>query len=365
MLRPLARSLLALTGLAASLSLTLAPTDADACSTGEEWIYEVHMTYPAEGAIDVPVDGAIAVHGTSNLAGELKVEVNGPNGVVPGTLENKGGRLFWRPDAPFDPLADYVAHLWTEDPISGDNLDQLLAFTTAEESAPPIAAPSISISLSKYNKEYTKCVAPPEPGDCSDCGAYEVIKVEERIRLNVSFEHPGGPFGDFYLGHERHGASEAEVAEGASHESGWLYADEATTTISDDLGLVGSWAGDEVCVRAWVWDPRGIESEAVIACAPIGDANVPTPASDTDTDGDTDGGTDTDTDIDTGAGPSGDAGSSTDGDPSESGGQGGEGDDVGCGCRSTNNVQGGAAFFLGLLLAWARGRRRRGEGFAA
>lgn len=353
-------------GVSLAAALTLAPTDAEACSTGEEFVYELHQTYPADLDVDVPLDAPLAFFGSANIDGELLVEVTDveQGEVIAGTLGGGGQRLFWRPDAPLAPDTEYTVHAWTEAANAGIQVDELYTFTTGSQLAADIAAPEIEVSLSKWTKKYTECVEPPEIGSCDDCGKEEVVMTEERMRVSVTFAPPAGPFDRFYRARIRHGATEADVADGADMESAWWNVAENPETVIADLGLVGTWSGDEVCVRAMFWDPRDLDSKPTIACAPIGDVNVPTPVEDTDgtTDGGetdsagTDGGTDSaGSGSDTGGT---DGGSDSDTDGTAGGSAGGlADDDAGCGCRSTEGDLGGGALLLGLLgLGWFRRR---------
>ncbi|MEZ4384880.1 MAG: MYXO-CTERM sorting domain-containing protein [Nannocystaceae bacterium] len=341
-------------GLCVAAALALAPGVAAACSTGEDFVYEVHEAYPADLAVEVPIDAPIAFFGTSNLFGELMVEVADveEGAIVEGSVGGGGQRLFWRPDAPFAPATEYTVHAWTEAENAGVQVDMTFTFTTSAEVAAETAAPEVELSLSKWTKSYSECVEPPEIGSCEDCGKYEVVKTEERMRVSVTFAgRPDAEFGRFYSARVRYGAAEADVVDGAPMVSEWWNVPANAQVVSDDLGLVGSWSGDEVCARAVIWDPRDLESKATIVCAPIGDVNVPSPAVDTDGD-DSSSGSDTDaggSDTDAGA-------SDTDG--SAGGSAGGiDDDDAGCGCRSSEGDLGGGALLLGLLgLGWVRRR---------
>jgi MYXO-CTERM domain-containing protein len=354
-------------GVSLAAALALVPTDADACSTGEDFVYEVHQTYPADLDVDVPLDAPVAFFGSANIDGELLVEVMDveQGEVIAGMLGGGGQRLFWRPEAQLAPDTEYTVHAWTEAANAGIQVDELFTFTTGSEVAAELAPPQIELSLSKWTKKYTECVEPPEVGSCEDCGKEEVVMTEERMRVSVTFTPPAGPFDRFYRAAIRHGATEADVLDGAAMESAWWSVAENPETVSDDLGLVGTWSGDEVCVRATIWDPRDLEAKPTIACAAIGDVNVPTPVEDTD--GETDGGDDTDSAGTDGGTDSAGPGSDTDTGGSDSGSDsdgtaGGSAgglvdDDAGCGCRSTEGDLGGGALLLGLLgLGWFRRR---------
>jgi len=361
-------SAIALSLAAATLSsLALAPTTASACITGEEFIHTISDLYPADGATTVPYDTVVAAFG-SNLADHLQVEVSDLGGIIPGTLVSVGGRVFWRPDAPLDPESEYSVHLWTEDANASENVDQVITFTTGSEPAPPIEPPTFALSLSKWDKVYTKCVEQPEPGECGDCGKEEVTKVEERMRVSITIDPPSGPFGRFYIGRMRHGASEADVKEGADHASEWWGDPDQAITVKGDLGLVGTWEGEEVCVRGTLWDPRDLTSAPIATCAAIGDVNVPSPTGETDSDSDSDSagtdsdssGTDSGSDSETGSasdsGPG--PGSSSDTDDEATGG-GVDDDEGSCACRADDDRPGALSLAFGLGLLLLRTRRRR------
>ncbi len=359
-------------------ALVVAPAPATACSTGEEFIHTISDLYPADGATQVPYDTVVAAFG-SNLPEHLQIEVSDLGGIIPGTLAPLGGRVFWRPDAPLDPESEYSVHLWTEDANASLNVDQVITFTTGVEASPPPASASFAVSLSKWDKVYKECVEPPEPGDCDDCGKEEVTNIEERMRVSITIDPPSGPFERFYIGRLRHGTSEADVKEGANHASEWWGDLDESLTVSDDLGLVGTWEGEEVCVRGTIWDPRDMTSAPVVSCAPIGDVNVPTPESETDSDSDSSGtgsdssGTDSDTEgtdsasesegsdsgSESGSATSSDSDSDTDSD-SDSGATGGgvDEDDGSCACRADGGSPSALGLALGFGLVLLRRRRR-------
>lgn len=266
------------------------PAEARACSTGEEFEHTLTETVPADGDVDAPIDGVILFRG-KNLGDGLFVEVTHEGAAVPGIIESLGNRQIWLADAPLDPQTLYEVHAWTD--AIGENVDAYFSFTTGSSSVPPLGIPQIAeISVSKYDDVKTKCIEQPEPGSCDDCGKEEVTSVEERIMLTVRLaEPPNGPFGAFYRGSIRHGLDEQDVADGSAHETEWWEDPQMELKLTDDLGRVGSWEGDEVCVRAWTRDPLENESEPAVTCIAIGDVNVPSPedpaGTDTDDGGDT------------------------------------------------------------------------------
>lgn len=342
--------------LVASASLSLIPGDAEACSTGEEFERNLTDTSPVDGATDVPLDGVLLFAG-DNLGGELIVEVSLDGMIVPGVIESLGPRQLWLADAPLEPESVYEVHAWTE--AIGENVDAYLTFTTGTELAPAVQPPEIiELSVSTYEKVYTKCVTQSEPGDCDDCAEEEVTKTEERIRLTVRLAAPpSGPFDRYYRGSIRHGVDAEAVAEGAAHETDWWFDAGDQMELVDDLGLVGTWEGTEVCVRAWNRDPLDNGSEPIVACVDIGDANTPSPDDATgggDTGGDTggDSGADVEDDgADTGAPIGGEPEDPTDA------GSGSDAEDGGCACQASPSMPTGAASFLGLCVLWARRRR--------
>lgn len=267
------------------ISYAVLPAEARACSTGEDFEHTLADTVPADGDVDAPIDGVVMFRG-KNLGDGLFVEVTRDGVLVPGTVESLGDRQLWLADAPLDPQTVYEVHAWTD--TIGQNIDAYLSFTTGSSSAPSLGVPQIAdISVTRYEDVKTKCVAPPEPGSCDDCGEEEITSVEERIMLTVRLaEPPDGPFGAFYRANIRHGVDEQDVADGAAYVGTWWEDPQMELKLTDDLGPVGSWEGDEVCVRASTLDPLGNESEPVVACIPIGDVNVPSPEQPGDTDAD-------------------------------------------------------------------------------
>jgi MYXO-CTERM domain-containing protein len=342
--------------LVAPAVVLLLPGDAEACSTGEEFERTLTDTFPLDGATDVPLDGVLLFTG-HNLGGELRVEVSLDGTIVPGVVDSLGPRQLWLADAPLEPESVYEVHAWTE--AIGENVDAYLTFTTGTELAPAVQPPEIvELSVGTYEKVYTKCVAQSEPGDCDDCAEEEVTKTEQRIRLTVRLATPpSGPFDRYYRGSIRHGVDAQAVAEGAAHETDWWIDAGDPMTLTDDLGLVGTWEGTEVCVRAENRDPLDNGSEPIVACVDIGDANTPIPDDDTggeETDGDT--GADTGSDVepdgaDTGVPSDEDTDGPTDAGPRSNA------EDAGCACQASPSTPAGAASFLGLCLLWARRRR--------
>lgn len=328
---------------AALLGAIGTPQSSEACSTGEGFEpTELSFTVPADGATEVAYDVGLLFRGV-NL-GDLHVDVTDDAGeVVGGQFFELGSRARWEPDLEFEPGAAYTVHLWTDD---GD-VDETYTFTTGSEPSPTPAMPVVdSFSIEGYDEEIRDCVAPPEPGSCEDCGAYEVIAVERRMRLRVRVSSPPqGEYRGFYSAALSYGTSEQD-SEGGARGSQWWGEDdgeEDTVLLSEDFGLAGEWEGEEVCVRVWNRDLHGGASESVVQCLPIGEVNDPGP----EDEGSTGDDSDDDGDVD----PQPEAMTDTDGasDPSADGEAGG--------CSITNTRGGGAGVLLLGLLGLLRRRR--------
>lgn len=249
------------------------PHDARACSTGEDFERSLTDAIPEAEATDVPLDGVIVLDGV-NLAATLSVEVTRDGEAVPGSIVSG---TTWRADSPFEPETRYDVHVWTDD--IGENVDTSWSFETGTETTPPPTAPEIqSIELIQIEDQKTRCVEPPDLGSCEDCGRREVVSVEYRIELRVRLSAPPvGTYDNFYRAGMRSGLDEASVLDGGTTASARWAEIDTELVLHQDLGEVGTWEGDEVCVRTNNVDPLGQSSEAVVQCVDIGDANIPPP----------------------------------------------------------------------------------------
>lgn len=358
------------------LGVLLAPQRADACSPPQ---FFIERTFPAEAAVDVPIDGVVIAVGES-FGALVKVEVRLGDVPVPGALMAVGDHHVWRSDLPLLPDTEYAVHVEGIEEFSDFPIDERdFTFKTGAEPAPALDPALVDASAEAWDKEILECVAESEPGDCSDCGEWKVVEVQHRMRLLADVQGPIGPFAGFYGSRVAIGPNaEALVPDGLvlQHEGS------GTMNHTIDLGPAGEWEGDEVCVRAEVVDPLGAVAQGEVSCIDISEIDVEPPPDETTGGDETDTGFVTETggeseggSADSSAGE--DAGSGESGDePTESGGASegsagssdtsdadtntneDDGKDTGCGCRSSDSPNwSGALLLLGLGLV--RPRRRR------
>lgn len=270
--------------------------EAQACTEGDG--AHINRVWPAADATDVPIDGVVVIVGgiVGNSGDRLMVEVDVGGQKLAGTLEQTAGDVWvWRNDGPF--LPDTTYHVFARG--SFDLYD--FTFTTGSEPAgPPVAQKVVDLEVMQVRYDITECVM---EGLC-DCYETKVVDFETRMRADVGLPGAPQPFGEF-------NRMVVQVATGADSftEAGgsdFAWPSPALQSRKMDLGLAGSWPGQEVCARISVIDPLGRRADGEATCVPIGEANAPPE------------------------------------------------DEAGCGCAAT-----GDATPLALLLAWPLLRRRR------
>lgn len=357
------------------LGVLLAPQRADACSPPQ---FFIERTYPADAAVDVPLDGVVIAVG-DNFGAIVKVEVRLGDVPVPGKLMAVSDHHVWRSDLPLLPDTEYAVHVEGMEEGSDFPLDERdFTFKTGAESAPALDPALADASAEAWDKEIKECVGEPDPGDCSDCGEWKVVEVQHRMRLIADVQGPIGPFVGFYGSRVAIGPNADELVPDGLH----LQSDGGgAINHIIDLGPAGEWEGNEVCVRAEVVDPLGGVAQGEVSCIDISAINVEVPLEETTGGEETDTGFVTDTGggesegggegtVTAGSGESGDEPTESGGGSEGSAGSGESGDadsntneepeskDTGCGCRSSDSPSwSGALLLLGLGLV--RPRRRR------
>lgn len=310
----------------------LAPRQADACSPSIG--FTISEVYPAAGESVVPTDGVIVVAGESWSKETMSIEVRLAGELVEGTLTGPAlNRYVWRASAPLLPDTQYAVHIEAEGDVGVDVRD--FEFTTGAEPAPAPSAPQEpEVRVEAYEQEIRECVVKGDAGECGACLESKVVAVESRMRMVVSVDAPSWPFDGFYGSTVRSGwtATALDATSGTLHQSGIGESMEHTI----DLGLAGSWEGDQACAQIDIVDPLGQSASSAVECVDITGINV-VPDAETD---------------------AGSSGGDESGDES-SGGDEGPGQDIelrGCNMRGTGGPLGpGALLLLGLGLL----RRRR------
>jgi MYXO-CTERM domain-containing protein len=329
--------------LVAPLLAVAAPRVADACSPPSG--FTVQRSFPAADAVDVRRGINIVVVGEDWGDGNVKITVRQDGAPVEGTMfAIANGRYRWDPGETLlpDTVYDVSVASWNV------NLEQPLvvhdfSFTTGPKlSGAPVSPTIKSAAVEVFEREVKECVLEGDGGSCEGCLEWEVVGVEQRLRLAVEVEQPVGVYDGFYGSVLEWGVAPEVVGE-SGHDSQYQGPEGGSTRHVVDLGLVGEYPGSQVCINVAGNNP--VDGFIIVAdqpdCIDVSELNVP-PEGETDT-GDSEDGPTT-------GGESG--GSSGD----ESGQLEFDGD-AGCGCRS-NTAPGGSLALLALVFGVVRPRRR-------
>ena len=321
------------------LTTTLASREAEACSPPVGfWLERV---YPAADAVDVPTDGVIVLVGVGYDLDAAQVSVMLGDVAVPGELtQSDTDHYVWNSAQPLAADTVYAVHIETGtlDDVGEDSVLDL-EFTTGSAPAPALASAALASAVVEgFEQDLQECVMPGSAaGDCVDCYEYEVVGVEQRMRLIAAIEAPTGPFVGFHEGRVAYGPNPETLDLAASM---YAAAGGGPMVHTIDLGLAGTWPSEQVCARAEVQGPIGPAVEGEVSCVDISEINVEPIVAPTTGDSEDSGDSES----------AGDSESSGD----DSGGLDDKGE--GCGCRSE-----GEAGWSGLLvlLGLAGLRRRR------
>lgn len=326
----------------APLLTVLAPRVADACSPPSG--FTVQRNFPAADAVDVGRGVHVVVVGEDWGDGNVQISVSQDGAPVAGEVVRvAGGRYAWSPAETLLPDTAYAVRVEStnvnlEDPL----VVHEFGFTTgAELSGAPVPPTVKSAVVEVYEREVKECVVEGDGGSCDGCEEWEVVDVEQRLRLAVEVEQPVGVYDGFYGSLLEWGVAPEVVHEGEG-DLQFQGPEAGSTHHVVDLGLVGEYPGSQVCIEVSGKDP--VDDFIAVAddvdCIDVSALNMPI-----------EGGSDSDAPT-TGSDESGDDSN----DASDDGGPGFDADG-GCGCRS-NTAPGGSLALLALVLGVVRPRRR-------
>ncbi|HEY0138235.1 MAG TPA: MYXO-CTERM sorting domain-containing protein [Nannocystis sp.] len=345
--------------LIAPLLATLAPRVADACSPPSG--FTVERTFPAPDADDVGVDTNILVLGEGWADAQVSITVTQDGAPIEGHLSsNDASRYRWNPSDMLLPGATYDVRVESVN----QNLEMPLvvhefSFTTAMALFPAPVPPTVkSAVVEVYEREIKECLVEDDGGSCGGCLEWEVVDVEQRLRLVVDVEQPVGVYDGFYGSVVGWSVADPVPDAGDTQYQG---PEAGPTHHVIDLHKVGEYPGTQVCVDVHGENP--VDLYIIVpeqpGCIDISELNIPL-----------DGETETNTDSDDAPTTGGDESSDSSGDESsdssggESSGPGGDESDgpeqdgeAGCGCRS-DAAPGGSLAMLALVLGVVRPRRR-------
>ncbi|MBL9102453.1 MAG: hypothetical protein JNL82_15945 [Myxococcales bacterium] len=253
-----------------ALELMLSPLalagEPRACEDGG---FAVHTFYPQDGYTDVPTDGVVVFTGSQPAAGAsgLTVDVDVGGQKLAGTLEVVAGDVWvWRKDGAF--AADTAYHVFARDAVDIYEF----TFTTGDEpAAPPVAVAVDEVKLRQVEHAVIECLQETVCG----CVEEQVVDTEVRIRADVSLPDAPEPFGAVNRALIQFAPDVGSFTDAGASDGSWPIV--GGTSRAHDLGLAGSWPGDEVCVRVSTIDPLGRRADGEAKCVPIGEVNEPPP----------------------------------------------------------------------------------------